>query len=318
MSDAPDKDTAHENTNEEPVWIRVEALSQNAERGSDLLWMLGAQGVEVRDGETFFEGDPEFAPIPDGRARLVSYFPLEEDDTLDALTERLEEALTEHTSLVAAARFDDRSWETKWREFFTPRHLSSRAIVGPPWEDFDAPEGGHRIIVEPGMAFGTGTHETTQLVSQVLEDLLSETPFERMLDVGCGSGILSIHAHSLGVSSLTGVDIAEEAIENANHNLELNHKQDADIHFSTTPLADIEGEWPLVVANILAHILVMLSPELIAHTEPGGTLVLSGILEHQLEDIREAFDHQDLREVHCQNLGEWFAITYHRARPSNA
>lgn len=301
---------------EEQIWIRVEALSQNAERGSDLLWMLGAQGVEVRDGETFFEGDPEFAPIPDGRARLVSYFALEEEDTVEALTERLEEALTEHTTLVAAARFDDRSWETKWREFFTPRHLSSRAIVGPPWEDFDAPEGGHRIIVEPGMAFGTGTHETTQLVSQVLEDLLDNAPtqVERMLDVGCGSGILCIHAHSLGVKHLVGIDIADEAIENAEHNLTLNGKQDADIDFSTTPLGDIEGTWPLVVANILAHILVMLSEELIAHTAPGGTLVLSGILEHQLADIREAFGQDEtLEEVGQRNLGEWFSITYRRA-----
>ena len=299
---------------DEQIWIRVEALSMNPDRGTDLLWMLGAQGVEVRDGETFFEDDPEFAPVPDGRARLVSYFSLEEGDTVEELTARLEEALTEHTSLVAAARYDDRSWETKWREFFTPRHLSSRAIVGPPWEDFEAPEGGHRIIVEPGMAFGTGTHETTQLVSQVLEDLLDDTPVDRMLDVGCGSGILCIHAHSLGVQQLVGIDIADEAIENAVHNLTLNGKQDADIDFSTTPLGDIEGTWPLVVANILSHILVMLSEELIAHTAPGGTLVLSGILEHQLADIRAAFNSDEsLEEVRQRNLGEWFSLTYRRS-----
>lgn len=297
---------------DQAIWARVECLSEDAQASSDWLWTQGAQGVEVRDGETFFEEDPEFAPVPDGKARLIAY--IEVEDSMEALAARLHADAPSHLKLVTAARFDDRSWATKWREFFTPRHLSPHAIVGPPWEDFDAPRDGHAIIVEPGMAFGTGTHETTQVVSHLLEDFLRDHPTTRMLDVGCGSGILCMHASFLGVQELTGVDVEPEAIENAQHNLTLNALTAHAIDFSTTPLHELPGTWELVVANILSHILVSLSAELVAHTQVGGQLILSGILEHQLADIRAAFPQaHDLRELEVRQLGEWFALRYLRA-----
>lgn len=296
---------------QESMWWRGEFLARNGEHGADALWGLGAGGVEIRDRDTFFEGDPDYAPVPDGQTRLVAYFEVEDADAGQALAARLERACEEDATmtLVATAPFEDRSWATKWREFFRPRQLSARVSVGPPWEDFDAPAGGHRLVVEPGMAFGTGTHETTQLVSEILDDLLAGQRFERMLDVGCGSGILSMLAAKLGVAHILGVDIDAEALENARHNLGLNDLEGADITYATTPLAEVEGQWPLVVANILAHILLSLRDELIAHVEPGGQLILSGLMEHQLEDLRGAFG-GELVELAVHQRGEWFALHY--------
>lgn len=290
-------------------WWRGEFLSNDAEMASHELWQLGAAGVEIRDRDTFFEGDPDFAPVPDGQTRLIAYFECETPERAQELEIGLhaEPRLT----IVSFLPFEDRSWETKWHEFFKPRQLSPRTIIGPPWESFEAPQDGHRIIIQPGMAFGTGTHETTQLVSQVIDDLLRDHVPQAMLDVGSGSGVLCILAAKLGVSRLLGLELEEFTLENARENVELNGLLEHDVTFSTTPLAEIEGEWPLVVANIIAPILLHLRPELIAHTEVGGELVLSGILDSQMESIREAFSPQ-MQELGWRQYGDWCAIHYRR------
>jgi ribosomal protein L11 methyltransferase len=296
-------------SSEDLPWWRGEFLAAESELSSDLLWSLGAGGVEIRDHDTFFEGDPDFAPIPDGKVRLIAYFACAKDD-VDVLREGLQ--TSELVEVVALVHYEDRSWETKWHEFFTPRLLAPHTIVGPPWEEFDAPEGGRKLIIEPGMAFGTGTHETTQLVSTQLEALLEGGhEFERMLDVGCGSGILCTLANQMGVKHLTGLELQEDTLENAHKNVSLNALDPDAFTFSTTPLDRVEGAWPLVVANIIAPILLELCEQLIAHTKPGGTLVLSGILAEQMPAIRAAFS-PHMQEVSEAHLGLWHAIHYKR------
>ncbi len=303
--------TEHDKEHEDATpWWRGEFIATESELSSDLLWSLGAGGVEIRDHDTFFEGDPDFAPIPDGRIRLIAYFELPQQD-VEELRQSLE--ASDLVELVALTHYEDRSWETKWHEFFKPRLLAPHTMVGPPWEEFDAPEGGRKLIIEPGMAFGTGTHETTQLVSTTLEALLEAGhDFDRMLDVGCGSGILCVLAHQLGIAHLTGLELQEDTLENAHKNVDLNGLSPTAFTFSTQPLARVEGQWPLVVANIIAPVLLELSAQLIAHTAPGGTLILSGILAEQMPALREAFSGA-LEEVHATHLGLWHAIHYRRA-----
>lgn len=299
------------NQQEESAWWRAEFLTHNPEPVSGKLWGMGAGGVEIKDRETFFEGDPSYAPIPDGKARVVAFFEITRTRPADILVAELERWCDGDVGvdLVGVASFEDTSWKTKWRDYFKHRHLSPRVIVGPPWEEFDAPEGGHKMLIEPGMAFGTGTHETTQVVATMLDEWLDQNPTPRLLDVGCGSGILSMLAAQLGVSEVLGVDIDGEALENARHNLGLNGLEDANITYATTPTAEVEGQWPLVVANILAHILIALRDALVARCEPGGQLILSGIIEAQLEDIRRAFiEEAGLIEEDMHVRGEWYAL----------
>ena len=299
----------HDTLQDDVRWWRAEVHGSEATAASSGLWALGAKGVEVRDGETFFEDDPDFALLGDGSVRVIAFFELKAKEA-----ESLGAALKAWAGweVVSWGVFEDESWKTKWKEYFRPHLLSPRFRVGPPWEEFEAPEGGWKLVVEPGMAFGTGTHETTQLVAQVIDELMASgagVP-AALLDVGSGSGILSVQAALLGVGKVAGLDIDDESMENAQRNVELNGLKSHDIRFSTTPLAQWPGTYPLVVANILAHILVSLAPQLIAHTAPGGTLVLSGILEDQIPDILEAF--APLTCIATASRGPWFALTMRR------
>jgi ribosomal protein L11 methyltransferase len=161
------------------------------------------------------------------------------------------------------------------------------------------------------MAFGTGTHETTRLCLQILDEAIGEQPPTSVLDVGCGSGILSIAAVGLGVEQVVGVDVDETAVEIARENLKCNSKSGS-AHFSTTPLPRL-GTFEVVVANILAHILEELADDLQDRVAQGGTLIASGITTDQADAFLERFRVDELRLVDRHELGEWVAFVF--ARP---
>lgn len=299
----------------EPLWWRGEFMTSNPDVTAPLLWANGAQGVEVYDQETYFE-DANWVPVPDGQTRLVAYFGLASEDeaaplrtSLDALCLDSEEPI----ALIELAPFTDTSWQHTWKAYFKPRMLCAHMIVGPPWEEFDAPEGGLKLIIEPGMAFGTGTHETTQLAAQHLEDALSADPNQRVLDVGCGSGILAIAAHLMGARDIEGVDHDPRAVTASRENLEFNGLPIDAIPFSTTPAGQVPGEWDIVVANILSHVLVRLREALCARVRPGGLLILSGILWEKIPELREAFVVEGWTEEAVAQLGDWASLCVRRA-----
>src|SRR5690554_55974 len=250
-----------ETTPAESIWYRLELLVNDAEPATTMLWDCGALGVEVQDTETFMEGDP-MAPLPDGKTRLIAFFEHPADATEFEDDKRAIQALTSSKSepeIVSYALYTDKSWETAWMDFFKPLALSKRVMVGPPWETFEAPAGGTRLVIEPGMAFGTGTHETTQLCAQILDDLLAARPADAppasLFDVGCGSGILAMAARRLGAYPVLGIDNDAVAVGVANDNLVVNALQD-DMALTTTPLEDVTELYDIVVANILPHVLL--------------------------------------------------------------
>lgn len=287
-------------------------MSSGPDIASAMLWAAGAAGVEVHDHDTHFEGI-ERTPLPPDHNRLVAYFELA-PDALTALRQRLG-SLAPHAHLLEFAPFTDTSWRTAWKAFFHPRRLSARSIVTPPWDPGSPEEGDVRIIIEPGMAFGTGTHETTQLVSGLLDDLLADSPDRSILDVGTGSAILSMLALKLGATkAVRGIDVDADAIESAQANLPLNGIDPQRLDLSTTPLDAIDQTYDLVLANILGHILLALQPQLQSHTSPGGTLILSGMIEHQVPLLREAFAHPDWIERAHHHLDPWHALVLERLR----
>lgn len=303
----------------EPLWYRLELLVNDAEPATTLLWDCGAQGVEVQDHETFMEGAP-MAPLPDGKTRLIAFF--EHDaDTIQtsppADDQRALEVLTASNSepeIVSYAPFTDRSWETAWKDFFKPLALSKRVIVGPPWETFEAPEGGTRLVIEPGMAFGTGTHETTQLCAQILDDLLAKIPADAppasLFDVGCGSGILAMAARRLGAKPVLGIDNDAVAVGVANDNLVANDLQN-DVVLNTTPLEDVTENFDIVVANILPHVLLELREDLIARVAPNtGKLILSGITEDKAAEVIAGFTTPGWKLTEQRQAAEWVALLF--------
>lgn len=197
-------------------------------------------------------------------------------------------------------------------DYFKPISLSPRVTVGPPWDPPEAPEDGIALTIEPGMAFGTGTHETTQLCAAIIDEILASKTVNSLLDVGCGSAILSMQASGLGVPRVVGIDVDATALEVARENIAKNGYSPQQIALSTTPIQQISQEFEVVIANILAHILLTIRDELFRTVAPGGDLVLSGITDAQFPDFQKAFQNPRFDEISVRRDGEWVALHLRR------
>ncbi len=225
---------------------------------------------------------------------------------------------------VLAEVKDDSSWKDKWKEFFRPSHISDRIVVKPTWEEYE-PESGEIVIeIDPGMAFGTGTHETTSMCMRALEKYVK--PGMSVLDAGCGSGILSIAAAKLGAADVLGVDIDEEAVRVSEENFSLNGTAGvcrAVAGDVTKGIARPEGSGvtkeaarpeerlylaDIVAANLMAELLCMISQGLADHMKNGGVLISSGILNEKEEMVKAAFENAGLSIKEVMHDGEWCCV----------
>ena len=201
---------------------------------------------------------------------------------------------------------DDSLWKDKWKEYFKPSHISEKIVVKPTWEEYEAEEGELVIEIDPGMAFGTGTHETTSMCVRALERYVRDG--DSVLDAGCGSGILSIAAAKLGAGEVLGVDIDEEAVRVSKENFDLNGTSDicraeyGDVTKGVGFTADI------IVANLMAELLCMISGGIAAHLKENGIFISSGILCEKEDMIREAYDSAGLKVTDVMYDGEWCCV----------
>lgn len=267
-------------------YVHVAVTAADVELVSHLLWEAGASGVEERDGNTMTSTDG---------LELVACFETEETASacVQALRDRWE-ARVEH--VVGDA------WRDGWKAFFKPTRIGARLLVVPPWETAAAKPDDLVIVLDPGQAFGTGTHETTRLVLAEVEQRV--VGGETVLDVGCGSGILGIAALRLGASSVHAVDIDPIAVRTTLENAEVN---EVELTAGDEPIDEVGGRYRLVLANIRTPVLIPMANELVARVE--GTLVLSGILASEEAEVRAAYDPR-LTYVGRREDGDWIALTY--------
>lgn len=239
--------------------------------------------------------DPDWAPYGDSVC-------ISADEAFDALKragEALGCALLPATSIVKAE-----NWAESWKRFFKTVKVSPHLTVRPPWESYEPGEGEKVIVLDPGMSFGTGKHATTQACMGFLDELAEEDPQRDVLDVGCGSGILSIAAGKLGFKSVRGIDNDPDAVRIAAENCEAN---DVVADFSTCDLAICEERATVVVANVLAVVLVKFAGPVSSCVRriPGNALILSGILDTQYDEVRRAYEALGATEVKSVLVGEW-------------
>jgi ribosomal protein L11 methyltransferase len=279
---------------EDAAWYRVSlrASPETLEAAGLLLVDAGAGGLlEEEDG-------------------LAAYFASDRREAVDLLlgtyARDVGGALRWNWEAVAPG------WQDSWKAFFRPVRVSPRLAVCPSWESWTPQDPEVRVIsMDPGRAFGTGTHETTRLCLSLLDRVLTRDPPGPLLDVGSGSGILSVAAALLGVPRVVAADIdllaAEATRENADRN-----GVGSRVVVLCGDLRSVRGTYPIAVANILYQVLLGLAPVLSAKVAPGGTLLLSGMLAPELDSAGRVYGEQRFRETGREVLGEWGAILLRR------
>ena len=271
-------------------YLHVDVPQEHAEAVAAELWDLGAQGLEERDQSTLD------APKRAGGVTLVAYFPE------DAEAQRIRRAMKKRFPARVEYVIGD-EWRDAWRAHFKPMRLGPRLVVRPSWEEVKRREDDVVLTIDPGRAFGSGTHESTKLVLRELDRRIHGG--ERVLDVGCGSGILSVAAVLLGAERARAVDVDPDAVAVTNENARDNGVASR-VEASTTDVSRLRGTYDVVVANIEARVLVPLATAIGARVAKKGWLLLSGILREQLDEVRAAYPGFVLRLVPCD--GEWIAL----------
>lgn len=216
---------------------------------------------------------------------------------------------------IEVSRLENVDWANEWKKHFKPAVAAPGIVVRPSWEPYDPLPGERVVVIDPKMAFGTGTHETTRMALAALVDWFSDggRGVTRVLDAGCGTGVLAIVALLLGATEAVAVDNDPVAVDCARENAALNDVADRMLAVAT-PLADIEGVFERVVANIDAPTLAVLAAGIVGRLAEGGRLAVTGLLEAGAAEVAPRFLALGLREVGRRSQGEWVLIEFEKPR----
>ncbi len=323
-------------------WIRytIETTTKAEDLVSSALCDLGIEGVEIENlvplseedvAEMFVDILPELPP-DDGTSRVSFY--LEDGEEREEILSRVREALAAlraHTDpgpcTITESVTEDADWINNWKEFFhafTIEDARRALLIKPTWEELSGEDTDKLVVeIDPGLSFGTGAHETTQLCIRKLMKHVKAG--DAVLDIGCGSGILSIVAYKLGAEYVTAVDIDADCIDSTRANLAVNHLEEEEGAFFVGNLIEDpdlreqigEARYDIAAANILAEVIVPLASFIPAFLRDGGVFIASGILDTKEETVCAAIEEAGLviREVSRQ--GEWIGITAEKQACSN-
>lgn len=287
-------------------WIeyRIHTTHEGADAVSHMLTEQGSNGIVVEDANDRHErpkradeiGQPPVEHLPMEGVVLKAYFPesAQKDDAIRTgladLQQRLDldmGQLTVDTEVVK-----EENWEKAWKTYYKPIQVSENLIITPSWENVQ--RGTDDVVVEldPGMAFGTGAHATTILCLQALEHIVNAG--DTVIDVGTGSGVLSIAAAKFGADSVYAYDADEVAVNVAKENMAINQVEDKVTVMKSNLFSHIEGKGDIIVANLLADILIRMAPDIKAHLNDHGFLLVSGIIENKKTEVRKALDRKSV------------------------
>ena len=303
-------------------WLEV-SLTVNgelAESVADVLARFAPNGVMTEQGVKF--NDEEDEGTATGPITVRAY--LEVNDQLEETRQKLEESLF-YLGMITPVptptykQIADQNWMEAWKQHYKPILIGEGLLILPAWLENPDPKR-IPIKIDPGMAFGTGTHPTTQLCLELMEVSFKQSKIDNrkseiVIDVGCGSGILSIAALKLGAKTVLGVDIDIESVKNSRENADVNGVGEELLLGQGSVTEVLAGQFafksaPLVVANILAPVLIRLFDAGLADlVEPNGEIILSGILDHQAESVIEAGQAKGLKRGEVRQMKDWVAIS---------
>lgn len=300
----------------------IQTTNEAVEPVSNILHEAGASGVVIEDPlELVKERENVFGEIyhlnpddyPDEGVVIKAYLPVNSflGDTIDAIKESINNLLLFDIDLgknvVSISEVNEEEWATAWKKYYNPVKISERFTIVPTWEDY-TPVSSDELIIEldPGMAFGTGTHPTTVMCIQALERTV--TPGDLVVDVGTGSGVLSIAAALLDAKQIQSLDLDEVAVQSAKQNVEINNVQDK-VSVSQGNLLDgVNEQADIVVANILAEVIMRFTDDVAKVVKPGGYFIASGIIQTKKQDVKEAIIASGFTVEETILMEDWVAI----------
>ena len=297
---------------------------------SSMLMELGIEGIEIEDNipltkedqaDMFIDFLPELPP-DEGISHVSFYIEDDGSDQAEILKrvkiglEDLRSMVDVGSGMITSSETEDLDWINNWKKYFTSFTIDD-ILIKPTWEELKDEDKDKLLIeIDPGISFGTGKHETTQLCIRQLEKYIKGGS-PKVLDVGCGSGILSIVALKLGARAVVGTDLDKDCMISTRDNMQVNHLDASLGEFyvgnliDDTKLQEKVGtqEYEIVVANILADVIIPMAPVIPDRLKQGGYFITSGIIDFRENDVKEAIENAGLTIVEINHQGEWLNIT---------
>lgn len=304
-------------------WMEVSIITSSdaVEAVSAILYNTGVKGVSVEDPndaqhikEHSYDYDYIDEKILNMKDETIVKAYYKYDEKFQNIVEYIEESvnkLSEYNidpgkKIIIVKKVNEDDWENNWKKYYKPYRAGKKIVVVPMWEKYDKKPEDIIIELDPGMAFGTGTHETTRMCIKALEKNVK--PCDTVFDIGCGSGILSIAASKLLANKITGVDLDPVAVASAKENVELNKA--ANVEILQGDLVDvIDGKADIVVANIMADIIISLCDNVCDYLKPCGFFITSGIIKNMQNAVETKLIKTGFKIIDTNTEGEWVCIT---------
>ncbi len=308
--------------------IKVKTTSEASEAVSNMLYEIGAEGVLIEDPNdpvytNSKESDWDYIDIEEVKMHLEydgavvkCYFDGADvgasdlEDKLIHLKGRLSQiesfGLDGGPLTVEVKELENTDWNNEWKKHYKPFEVGNRLVIKPSWEEYEATDDRLIIEIDPGGAFGSGTHETTSMCMEMLEE--NVTADMDVFDIGCGSGILGIAAAKLGAKSVIAVDLDEAAVMTTQENAVRNNVSDNFTVHHGNLMDVVSGKADIIVANIIADIIILLAKDLRTFMKPGGLFISSGIIDDKIDAVKEGLEASGFEIVEVRRRGEWAAI----------
>lgn len=300
--------------------ISIQTTHEAAETVANIFHEIGSSGVVIEDPKLvnsyLNSGVWDYSDIPqECNTEVVTvkaYLPVDEnlDEKLRVFEEEFQQlpsrGMDKGKGEMQCREVQEEDWASSWKEFFHPVKVGQYIVIKPSWEEYIAMEGDLVIELDPGMAFGTGTHHTTAMCCRALEEVVK--PGQVVFDVGTGSGILSIAAAKLGAKNIQAVDLDSVAVRVANENIAINHVESLVTVAQGDLLTGVTGVADIVIANIIADVVIKLLADIPARLKDNGIFIASGIITERLSDVAAAMLEHNLVIDKVIEQGGWVAI----------
>ena len=304
------------------VEVQIKTSSEFEEIVTNIMYDLGVTGLAIEDPRDILEFertegdwdyiDPDLLDLDSDNIIIKAYFPEGEDliDKIEQVRDNIERNPMEKYGYsfgeVTILEVYEKDWAEAWKKYYKPFKVGEKIVIKPTWEEYERNNDEIIIELDPGMAFGTGTHETTILCIRALEKYVKEDDI--VYDIGCGSGILSIAATKLGAKKVIGVDLDSVCVKVSNENININ-EVDSIVEIKKGNLLDVvEGKADIIVSNIIAEVIVDMIPSLKDYLNYDGIFIASGIILEKVEMVETQLIKQGFKILEINQIEDWASI----------